>query len=90
MTSCLLLFLVSIVYHESFLRKYFEKNSKHPFNDIVILHKLVLEELTALVTLEPCGEVTQATGVPRYNKLLKLIRHIVEGNATIIALIEME
>ena len=40
----------------------------------------------ALVTLEQCGEVTQATGgVPRYNKLLKLIRHIIEGNTATIA-----
>lgn len=91
MTSCLLLFLASIVYHQSFLRQYFEKNSKHPFNDIALLHRPeLLEEVSALVTFEPCGEVTQATGVPRYNKLLKLLRQIVEGNAEAIELVQRE
>ncbi len=65
MLSSLLLFLASIVYHESFLRNYFANNSKHPFNDIAILHNLdLLDQLKDLVTLEPCCEVTQVTGVP--------------------------
>ncbi len=88
---CLLLFLASIVYHQSFLRKYFRKNSKHPFNDIAILHKQdLLKELTALVTLEPCNEVKKATGVPRYNKLLKMVEEIVKGNVRVLDLIAKE
>jgi len=32
--------LASTVYHQSFLRPYFEKDSKHTFNDIAILHSI--------------------------------------------------
>ena len=47
-----------------------------------------MNELTALVTLKPCGEVTQATGVPRYNKLLKLVRQLVEGNSGVTKMVK--
>ncbi len=91
MQSCLLLFLASIVYHQSFLRHYFEKNSKHPFNDIAILHDQdLMEKLTGLVTLEPCQEVTQPTGVPRYTKLLKLVGEIVKGNNKVLEAVQTE
>ena len=85
MSGPLLLFLASIVYHESFLRTYIVKNSKHPFNSIAILHDAdLLQKLKDLVTLEPGGEVTQVTGVPRYNKLLKILREVIFGNEAVI------
>ena len=91
MQSCLLLFLASIVYHQSFLRKYIATNPKHPFINITILHQQdLLKELTALVTLEPCGEVKKATGVPRHHKLLKLIGKIVKGNTQVLELVKKE
>ena len=82
--SVLLLFLASIVivYHaDTFIRPYVNANSKHPFNDIAILHRPeLLNNLRELVTLEPGGSVQQATGVPRYTKILKFIRKIGEEN----------
>ena len=61
------------------------KNSKHPFNSIAILHDAdLLQKLKDLVTLEPGGEVTQVTGVPRYNKLLKILREVIFGNEAVI------
>ena len=43
-----------------------------------------------LTRADPSPEVKQATGVTRYNKLLKLVRQIVEGNTKVTALVEKE
>ena len=71
----LMLFLASMVHHSEFLFEYIAKNSSHPFQSIPILQRQsLLEELKKLVTLEPVGEVTTATGVPFRIKQMKKLK----------------
>ena len=70
--GALLLFLASIVYHaDSFLFVEIADHSNHAFLNIPILNKPeLLRELQKLVTLEPAGDVQQATGVPRHSLMM--------------------
>ena len=70
--GALLLMLASIVYHaDNFLIPHIAKNSSHPFLSIPILSKPeLLKKLQELVTLEPGGNVKQATGVPCHAKMM--------------------
>ena len=71
----LLLFLASIVYHSEWLLTHIADNNRHCFLNIPILSDpRVLRELRKLVTLEPAGDVKQATGVPRHVKLMEEVR----------------
>jgi hypothetical protein len=69
--GALLLFLASIVYHaDTFLLPIIADTKNHPFLSIPILSQPdLLSELQKLVTLEPGGDVTLATGVPRHVKM---------------------
>lgn len=76
--GCLLLFLASIVYHaDTFLLPQIANNPSHPFMSIPILSKPeILKQLQKLVTLEPSGDVKQATGVPRHAQLMDELREV--------------
>ena len=79
--GALLLFLASIVYHaDSFLRPTIDGNSSHPFMNIPILSKPhLLCKLQELVTLEPAGDVKQATGVPRHSKMMDELKDVCQA-----------
>ena len=70
--GALLLFMASIVYHyDDFIAPAIANHSSHAFLNIPLLsYPRLLEELKKLVTLEPCGEVRQCTGVPRSTRLM--------------------
>lgn len=74
----LLLFLASIVYHaDSFLIPQIAEKPGHPFMNIPILNRPeLLHQLQELVTLEPAGDVMQATGVPRHVKMMEKVREV--------------
>lgn len=76
--GALLLFLASIVYHaESFLLPIIAKSKKHAFLNIPILSRPdLLRQLEELVTLEPAGDVQQATGVPRHAKMMDELKDL--------------
>jgi hypothetical protein len=85
----LLLLLASMVYHSEFLITQIAKNSKHPFQSIPILQQQdLLSQLKDLVTLEPRGEVTKPSGVPRHVKLMKRITKTFEKVENCISLQE--
>ena len=77
--GALLLFLASIVYHaDTFILPKIASDAKHPFLSIPILSKpKLLSKLRDLVTLEPAGDVQQATGVPRHAKVMDELRDVV-------------
>ena len=79
--GALLLFLASIVYHaDSFLRPTIDGNSSHPFMNIPILSKPhLLCKLQELVTLEPAGDVKQATGVPRHSRMMDELKDVYQA-----------
>ena len=75
--GALLLFLTSIVYHADYLLQHIADKSGHAFQSIPILSKpKLLRELQALVTLEPAGDVMQATGVPRHAKMMDELKEL--------------
>jgi len=67
--NVLLLLLASIVYHSEWLFEVANGNSNHPFNTIPVLQRPeLLDKLKELVTLEPAGTITKASGVPLHIK----------------------
>jgi hypothetical protein len=76
--GALLLFLASIVYHHEWLKTQIAGTTDHPFLQIPILNDpKLLEELKKLVTLDPAGAVTMATGVPESVKLRDKLREVI-------------
>lgn len=64
-TGVLLLCLASVVWHSDFLRETTTAHPGHPFAMIPIMgNPDLLRDLKELVTLEPKGQVTSATGIP--------------------------
>jgi len=64
-TGLLLRCLAALVHHSNFLMDTVLKYSGHPFGALPLLHNnRLLSELKKLVTLEPIGQVRQATGIP--------------------------
>ena len=74
--GALLLFMASIVYHyDTFIAPNIARHTGHCFLNIPLLsNPELLQELKKLVTLEPCGAVRQATGVPRHVKMMEEIK----------------
>ena len=76
--GALLLFLASIVYHaDTFLLPHIANNRNHPFLSIPLLSQPeLLKQLREHVTLEPAGDVMQATGVPRSVHMMDEVRNV--------------
>lgn len=73
----LLLMLASMVWQSDWLMEFIDKDAGHPFQNIPILQDPdLLSKLKELVTLEPCNDVKNVSGVPRHTKLLKKISGI--------------
>jgi hypothetical protein len=64
-TGVLLICLASVVYHSEFLKQVAADTPGHPFDLIPLLsNPALLDDLKELVTLEPEGQMTTATGIP--------------------------
>jgi len=76
-TGMLLLCLASMVWHSDFLKETAAADAEHPFNTIPLLsNPQLLKDLKELVTLEPVGQVTQATGIPPHIKHASVAKEI--------------
>lgn len=78
-TGMLLFCLASVVWNSEFLKATAAADSEHPFNMIPLLSNPdLLKDLKELVTLEPEGQVKQATGVPPHVRNAKVVREVLD------------
>ena len=76
-----LLFLASIVYHETWLKNFILHNKKHAFSNLFILQNTdLLQNLKKLVTIEPTDNMSRPTGVPTHISLEEKMDRILLHN----------
>lgn len=79
-TGILLRCLASVVWHIEYLQEYIRKVPGHPFGSISLLNDPELVAyLKTVVTLEPCGQVTAASGIPPHIKQAVKTNEILEA-----------
>jgi hypothetical protein len=71
-TAILLLLLASLILHIEFIRSYSRKSTRHPFNQLQILHYPdLIVRLQGNITSKKSNIIPQPTGIPRTLSLLK-------------------
>ena len=85
-TGVLGFLLASMVHHSNWLLEQVEKDPKHPFSNIPLLHRpdLLKELKEKHLTLEPTDEMKAPSGVPpfvRHNRLLDICHQLLVLNA---------
>jgi hypothetical protein len=78
-TGMLLFCLASVVWNSDFLKQTAAADSEHPFNMIPLLSNPdLLKDLKELVTLEPEGQVKEASGIPPHIQNAKMVRDVLD------------
>ena len=73
--------LASIVYHEHWIRRILQKDSKHPFGNIYFFeHTELLKNLRDLVTTDATTNMQLPTGIPTHIDLNNKLEKILENN----------
>ena len=82
MQGPLLLYLASIVFHSDWCQRH-----RILKNIPVLTDRILLLELKKIVTLEPCGSMSVATGVPTFFRTNELVRKNYDGVQEIIGVL---